>query len=122
MSRKSTFLVRLKKEMLQTVCNLVARIVRYFLLQTSLSLPASPFNLRRASRGSHQFTLRSSRPRFPAASDTRPLVLNNLLDAQVSIAFNNVKHRCAEHFGGLREIQEWGLQPQPGTPNPPSPL
>lgn len=52
-------------------------------LQTSLSLPGSPFNIRRASRGSHQFTLRSSRPRFPAAPDTRPLVLNTLLDAQV---------------------------------------
>lgn len=54
---------------------------------TSLSLPGSPFNIRRASKGSHQFTLRSSRPRFPAASDTRPLVLNTLLDAQDNLPY-----------------------------------
>lgn len=63
---------------------LINIIKTYFTLQTSLSLPGSPFNIRRASKGSHQFTLRSSRPRFPAASDTRPLVLNTLLDAQVN--------------------------------------
>lgn len=50
--------------------------------QTSLSLPGSPFNIRRASRGSHQLSHRNGRPRFTGA-DTKPLVLNTLLDAEV---------------------------------------
>ncbi|KAG8335934.1 hypothetical protein J6590_056515, partial [Homalodisca vitripennis] len=51
----------------------------------SLSLPGSPFNPRRGSRGSHQFTLRNGRTRFigaPPGGDRKPLVLSTYLDAQ----------------------------------------
>lgn len=55
-----------------------------FRFQASLSLPGSPFNIRRASRGSHQLSHRNGRPRFTGA-DTKPLVLNTLLDAEVRL-------------------------------------
>jgi len=56
------------------------------IFQASLSLPGSPFNLRRGSRGSHQFTIRNGRGRFvgPPGGDRKPLVLSTYLDAQVS--------------------------------------
>ncbi|XP_050424464.1 sodium channel protein para-like isoform X4 [Adelges cooleyi] len=54
--------------------------------KTSLSLPGSPFNLRRASRGSHQLTHRNGRPRFTGV-DTKPLVLNTLLDAEEHLPY-----------------------------------
>jgi len=55
------------------------------IFQASLSLPGSPFNLRRGSRGSHQFTIRNGRGRFvgPPGGDRKPLVLSTYLDAQV---------------------------------------
>ncbi|XP_050525593.1 sodium channel protein para-like isoform X2 [Daktulosphaira vitifoliae] len=53
---------------------------------TSLSLPGSPFNLRRASRGSHQLSHRNTRPRFSGV-DTKPLVLNTLLDAEEHLPY-----------------------------------
>ncbi|XP_039291754.1 sodium channel protein para isoform X2 [Nilaparvata lugens] len=56
----------------------------------SLSLPGSPFNLRRGSRGSHQFTLRNGRSRFVAAppgGDRKPLVLSTYLDAQEHLPY-----------------------------------
>jgi hypothetical protein len=52
-------------------------------LQASLSLPGSPFNIRRGSRGSHQFTLRNGR-RF---GDRKPLVLSTYLDAQEHLPY-----------------------------------
>lgn len=57
--------------------------------QASLSLPGSPFNPRRGSRGSHQFTLRN-RGRFvgvPAGNDRKPLVLQTYLDAQEHLPY-----------------------------------
>nr|QRG33296.1 paralytic [Schistocerca americana] len=50
----------------------------------SLSLPGSPFNLRRGSHGSHQFTLRNGRGRLlgPPGGDRKPLVLSTYLDLQ----------------------------------------
>ncbi|XP_066993816.2 sodium channel protein para [Anabrus simplex] len=55
----------------------------------SLSLPGSPFNLRRGSRGSHQFTLRNGRGRFvgPPGGDRKPLVLSTYLDAQEHLPY-----------------------------------
>ncbi|XP_033207452.1 sodium channel protein para [Belonocnema kinseyi] len=55
---------------------------------TSLSLPGSPFNIRRGSRGSHQFTIRNGR-RFvgPAGGDRKPLVLSTYLDAQEHLPY-----------------------------------
>ncbi|XP_075226668.1 sodium voltage-gated channel paralytic [Lycorma delicatula] len=56
----------------------------------SLSLPGSPFNLRRGSRGSHQFTLRNGRTRFigaPPGGDRKPLVLSTYLDAQEHLPY-----------------------------------
>ncbi|KAG5673889.1 hypothetical protein PVAND_003895 [Polypedilum vanderplanki] len=56
---------------------------------TSLSLPGSPFNPRRGSRGSHQFTLRN-RGRFVGVSssnDRKPLVLQTYLDAQEHLPY-----------------------------------
>ncbi|KAK0091654.1 hypothetical protein PV326_002902, partial [Microctonus aethiopoides] len=55
----------------------------------SLSLPGSPFNLRRGSRGSHQFTIRNGRGRFVGApgSDRKPLVLSTYLDAQEHLPY-----------------------------------
>ncbi|XP_014251562.1 sodium channel protein para isoform X9 [Cimex lectularius] len=52
----------------------------------SLSLPGSPFNLRRGSRGSHQFTIRNGRSRF-AGGDRKPLVLSTYLDAQEHLPY-----------------------------------
>nr|QLB38370.1 Nav8-1 [Apolygus lucorum] len=52
----------------------------------SLSLPGSPFNLRRGSRGSHQFTIRNGRSRFPGG-DRKPLVLSTYLDAQEHLPY-----------------------------------
>ncbi|XP_055696033.1 sodium channel protein para isoform X48 [Lutzomyia longipalpis] len=54
----------------------------------SLSLPGSPFNLRRGSRGSHQFTIRSGRGRFVIpGNDRKPLVLSTYLDAQEHLPY-----------------------------------
>ncbi|KAG7205597.1 hypothetical protein KM043_007563 [Ampulex compressa] len=55
----------------------------------SLSLPGSPFNLRRCSRGSHQFTIRNGRGRFvgPPGGDRKPLVLSTYLDAQEHLPY-----------------------------------
>ncbi|XP_055621144.1 sodium channel protein para isoform X24 [Toxorhynchites rutilus septentrionalis] len=54
----------------------------------SLSLPGSPFNLRRGSRGSHQFTIRNGRGRFVIpGSDRKPLVLSTYLDAQEHLPY-----------------------------------
>uniref|UniRef100_A0A8D8MA85 Sodium channel protein n=1 Tax=Cacopsylla melanoneura TaxID=428564 RepID=A0A8D8MA85_9HEMI len=50
----------------------------------SLSLPGSPFNLRRSS---HQFALRNGRPRFSSGTDRKPLVLSTYLDAQQHLPF-----------------------------------
>ncbi|XP_044765573.1 sodium channel protein para isoform X3 [Coccinella septempunctata] len=53
----------------------------------SLSLPGSPFNLRRGSRGSHQFTMRSNRRMVAPPSDRKPLVLSTYLDAQEHLPY-----------------------------------
>ncbi|XP_037914865.1 sodium channel protein para isoform X11 [Hermetia illucens] len=54
----------------------------------SLSLPGSPFNIRRGSRGSHQFTIRNGRGRFGIpGSDRKPLVLSTYLDAQEHLPY-----------------------------------
>uniref|UniRef100_T1HWF0 Uncharacterized protein n=1 Tax=Rhodnius prolixus TaxID=13249 RepID=T1HWF0_RHOPR len=56
--------------------------------EASLSLPGSPFNLRRGSRGSHQFTIRNNRSRFaPPGGDRKPLVLSTYLDAQEHLPY-----------------------------------
>ncbi|XP_055695968.1 sodium channel protein para isoform X41 [Lutzomyia longipalpis] len=56
--------------------------------KASLSLPGSPFNLRRGSRGSHQFTIRSGRGRFVIpGNDRKPLVLSTYLDAQEHLPY-----------------------------------
>ncbi|XP_053611673.1 sodium channel protein para isoform X7 [Plodia interpunctella] len=56
--------------------------------QASLSLPGSPFNLRRGSRGSHQMALRpNGRPRYPPGADRKPLVLSTYLDAQEHLPY-----------------------------------
>ncbi|KAL7020839.1 hypothetical protein ACKWTF_011658 [Chironomus riparius] len=56
----------------------------------SLSLPGSPFNPRRGSRGSHQFTLRN-RGRLigvpSGGNDRKPLVLQTYLDAQEHLPY-----------------------------------
>ncbi|XP_063928643.1 sodium channel protein para-like isoform X2 [Zophobas morio] len=52
----------------------------------SLSLPGSPFNLRRGSRGSHQFTLRNTR-HMVGPGDRKPLVLSTYLDAQEHLPY-----------------------------------
>jgi len=54
--------------------------------QASLSLPGSPFNLRRGSKGSHQFTWRNG-PRRLGAGDRKPLVLSTYLDAQEHLPY-----------------------------------
>lgn len=61
----------------------------YSLIKTSLSLPGSPFNLRRGSRGSHQFTIRNPRGRFVGVpgNDRKPLVLQTYLDAQEHLPY-----------------------------------
>jgi voltage-gated sodium channel type II alpha len=72
---------------------MAAQIVHDFLtiffLQASLSLPGSPFNLRRGSRGSHQFTIRNARGRFVGVpgNDRKPLVLQTYLDAQEHLPY-----------------------------------
>ncbi|KAJ8937407.1 hypothetical protein NQ314_011893, partial [Rhamnusium bicolor] len=53
----------------------------------SLSLPGSPFNLRRGSRGSHQFTLRNNRRMVAPPGDRKPLVLSTYLDAQEHLPY-----------------------------------
>ncbi|CAH1103074.1 unnamed protein product [Psylliodes chrysocephalus] len=54
----------------------------------SLSLPGSPFNPRRGSRGSHQFTcMRSNRRMIPNPGDRKPLVLSTYLDAQEHLPY-----------------------------------
>ncbi|XP_076283647.1 sodium voltage-gated channel paralytic isoform X10 [Lasioglossum baleicum] len=55
----------------------------------SLSLPGSPFNIRRSSRGSHQFAIRNGRGRFvtPPGGDRKPLVLSTYLDAVEHLPF-----------------------------------
>ena len=54
--------------------------------KASLSLPGSPFNLRRGSKGSHQFTWRNG-PRRLGAGDRKPLVLSTYLDAQEHLPY-----------------------------------
>lgn len=56
-------------------------------VQASLSLPGSPFNIRRGSRGSHQFTLRSNRHVVGPPNDRKPLVLSTYLDAQEHLPY-----------------------------------
>lgn len=70
------------------------------IFQASLSLPGSPFNLRRGSRGSHQFTIRNGRGRFvgPPGGDRKPLVLSTYLDAQVRYLFAVWKANMYEFF------------------------
>ncbi|KAF7287458.1 hypothetical protein GWI33_001426 [Rhynchophorus ferrugineus] len=53
----------------------------------SLSLPGSPFNLRRGSRGSHQFTSRNNRRMVAPPGDRKPLVLSTYLDAQEHLPY-----------------------------------
>ncbi|KAF2359711.1 Sodium ion transport-associated [Trinorchestia longiramus] len=53
--------------------------------KASLSLPGSPFNLRRGSRGSHQFTWRTTNGR--RFGDKKPLVLSTYLDAQEHLPY-----------------------------------
>lgn len=53
-------------------------------------MPGSPFNIRRGSRGSHQFTIRNGRGgRFVGmpGSDRKPLVLSTYLDAQEHLPY-----------------------------------
>ncbi|XP_055854982.1 sodium channel protein para isoform X42 [Episyrphus balteatus] len=61
---------------------------------TSLSLPGSPFNIRRGSRSSHkynfnhQYTIRNGRGRFGIpGSDRKPLVLSTYQDAQQHLPY-----------------------------------
>nr|ATZ81479.1 voltage-gated sodium channel [Musca domestica] len=55
---------------------------------TSLSLPGSPFNLRRGSRSSHKYTIRNGRGRFGIpGSDRKPLVLQTYQDAQQHLPY-----------------------------------
>ena len=63
-------------------------------IKASLSLPGSPFTMRRASRGSHQFTWRNGPRRVGGASnnnsssgDRKPLVLSTYLDAQEHLPY-----------------------------------
>lgn len=57
-------------------------------IQASLSLPGSPFNLRRGSRGSHQFTcIRNNRRMVAPPGDRKPLVLSTYLDAQEHLPY-----------------------------------
>lgn len=56
-------------------------------MQASLSLPGSPFNIRRGSRGSHQFTLRNGRRHVAPPGDRKPLVLSTYLDAQEHLPY-----------------------------------
>lgn len=57
-------------------------------MQASLSLPGSPFNLRRGSRGSHQMAIRpNGRSRYPPGADRKPLVLSTYLDAQEHLPY-----------------------------------
>ncbi|XP_043241966.1 sodium channel protein para-like isoform X3 [Amphibalanus amphitrite] len=51
----------------------------------SLSLPGSPFNLRRGSRGSHQLTWRAANGR--KMGDRKPLVLSTYMDAQEHLPY-----------------------------------
>jgi len=51
----------------------------------SLSLPGSPFNIRRGSRGSHQITWRTTNAR--RFGDKKPLVLSTYLDAQEHLPY-----------------------------------
>ena len=55
------------------------------LLQGSLSLPGSPFNIRRGSRGSHQLTWRAANGR--KLGDRKPLVLSTYMDAQEHLPY-----------------------------------
>ncbi|XP_046657917.1 sodium channel protein para-like isoform X5 [Daphnia pulicaria] len=61
--------------------------------KASLSLPGSPFAMRRASRGSHQFTWRNGPRRMGGANnnsssaDRKPLVLSTYLDAQEHLPY-----------------------------------
>lgn len=69
------------------------RIVIVRAIQASLSLPGSPFAMRRASRGSHQFTWRNGPRRMggannnSASGDRKPLVLSTYLDAQEHLPY-----------------------------------
>ncbi|XP_071512566.1 sodium channel protein para isoform X4 [Panulirus ornatus] len=53
--------------------------------KASISLPGSPFNFRRGSRGSHQFNWRTTNGR--RFGDKKPLVLSTYLDAQEHLPY-----------------------------------
>ncbi|XP_047500155.1 sodium channel protein para-like [Penaeus chinensis] len=53
--------------------------------KASLSLPGSPYNIRKGSRGSHQFTWRTANGR--RFGDKKPLVLSTYLDAQEHLPY-----------------------------------
>ena len=55
-------------------------------MQASLSLPGSPFNLRRGSRGS-QFSVTWARTNGRRLGDRKPLVLQTYLDAQEHLPY-----------------------------------
>ncbi len=55
-------------------------------MQASLSLPGSPFNLRRGSRGS-QFSVTWARTNGRRFGDRKPLVLQTYLDAQEHLPY-----------------------------------
>ncbi|XP_034241357.1 sodium channel protein para isoform X3 [Thrips palmi] len=57
------------------------------LTEASLSLPGSPFNIRRASRSSHQFAMRNPPRAGRWGGDRKPLVLNTYLDAQEHLPY-----------------------------------
>lgn len=72
---------------IRNILNQLVNVSPFF--QASLSLPGSPFNPRRGSRGSHQFTIRN-RNRFvgvSAGNDRKPLVLQTYLDAQEHLPY-----------------------------------
>ncbi|XP_042876654.1 sodium channel protein para-like isoform X4 [Penaeus japonicus] len=53
--------------------------------KASLSLPGSPYNIRKGSRGSHQFAWRAANGR--RFGDKKPLVLSTYLDAQEHLPY-----------------------------------
>lgn len=76
------------KLIVASMFNLNRSFENIYVLQASLSLPGSPFNLRRGSRGSHQMTLRpNGRSRYPPGADRKPLVLSTYLDAQEHLPY-----------------------------------
>jgi voltage-gated sodium channel type II alpha len=74
-------------------CEHLMEFMIFKMMQASLSLPGSPFAMRRASRGSHQFTWRNGPRRMGGANnnsssaDRKPLVLSTYLDAQEHLPY-----------------------------------